>query len=416
LLRRFSGGLTRKPLPTHEEYLSERYFRPLDGVRAISIFLVLTWHVNSSLFAWLSGWEGPSIFFVISGFLITTLCLREESRDGSVSLKAFYVRRACRILPLYYVVFAFYILIDIGFNRQGQRGPLLHQLPWYFTYMNDFAPNVGNFGTPFRLSWTLGVEEKFYLLWPLLGFVILARRPRWRLAAAALLVAVTLIGYDPGTHYLYYSQIMVGCLLAILLHRQESYERLQRFLRFGWLTLASLVLAHVLMWDHPRVAQIVFGPATALALGSLVVARPSWGRPLLTRFMIYFGKRSYAVYLVNLICLSAVVAVAHHVTPGVAFNSDNQPARHGAWAASLVLLAAVLATSLLLSELLYRTVEGPMIARGRLWSKRISGHRPVAPPRLTPEVAVAEALEPEPGPEVVVATPAPPLKQAAPSS
>lgn len=410
MLRRFSGA--RAPLPTHEEYLGERYFRPLDGVRAISIFLVLTWHVNSSLWSWLSGWEGPSIFFVISGFLITTLCLREESRDGSVSLTAFYVRRACRILPLYYVVFAFYILVDIGFDRQGQRGPLLHVLPYYFTYMNDFAPNVANVSTPFRLSWTLGVEEKFYLLWPLLGFVLLARRPRWRLVAAALLVAVTLIGYDPGTHYLYYSQIMVGCLLAILLHRRESYEWLQKVLRFGWLTLASLVLAHVLMWDHAGIAQVVFGPATALALGSLVVARPSWGRPLVTRFMIYFGKRSYAVYLVNLICLSAVVEVAHHVTPSVAFNSDNQPARHGAWVASLVLLAAVMATSLLLSELLHRTVERPLIAKGRVWSKRISGHRPVAPPRLSPEVATAEALEPEP--EIVVTKPAPSLKQPAP--
>ena len=99
MLRPLMRGLKRKELPTHEEYLRERYFRPLDGVRAISILLVLTWHVNSSLWAWLSGWEGPSIFFVISGFLITTLCLREESRDGSVSLTAFYIRRACRILP-----------------------------------------------------------------------------------------------------------------------------------------------------------------------------------------------------------------------------------------------------------------------------------------------------------------------------
>jgi peptidoglycan/LPS O-acetylase OafA/YrhL len=411
LLRRI-GGRVRKPLPTHEEYLHERYFRPLDGVRAISILLVLTWHVNSSLWAWLSGWEGPSIFFVISGFLITTLCLREEDRDGSVSLKAFYIRRACRILPLYYVVFAFYILIDIGFDRQGQRGPLLHVLPYYFTYMNDFAPNVADFGTPFRLSWTLGVEEKFYLLWPLLGFVLLARRPRWRLVAAALLVAVTLVGYDPGTHYLYYSQIMVGCLLAILLHRRESYEWLQKILRFGWLTLGSLLLAHVLMWDHAGVAQIMFGPATALALGSLVVARPSWARPLATRAMIYVGKRSYAVYLVNLICLSACVEVAHHVTPSVVFNSDNQPARHGAWAASLVLLAAVIATSLLLSELLHRTIEGPMIARGRVWSKRITGRRPVAPPRLSEEAEGEEVREP--AHEVVVAKPAPSLKQPAP--
>jgi peptidoglycan/LPS O-acetylase OafA/YrhL len=396
---------------THEEYLGERYFRALDGVRAVSILLVLTWHVNSTLWSWLSGWEGPSVFFVISGFLITTLCLREEDRDGSVSLRAFYIRRACRILPLYYVVFAFYILIDIGLNRQGQRGPLLHVLPYYFSYMNDFAPNVDNFGTPFRLSWTLGVEEKFYLLWPLLGFVLLARRVRYRFVAASVLVLVTLIGYDPGTHYLFYSQIMVGCLLALCLHHRPTFECLQPILRYSWWTLAAVVVAHVLMYRHAGIAQVAFGPAIALALGSLVVARPSWGRALASRAMIYIGKRSYAVYLVNLICLSACVEVAHRIAPSVVFNSDNQPARSGDWAASLVLLVAVTATSLLLSELLHRTVERPLIARGRIWSTQITGRKPVAPPRLAPETeARPAAQEPE-----IAAVPGPSLKQPAPS-
>jgi peptidoglycan/LPS O-acetylase OafA/YrhL len=384
----FTSERRRQRLLTHEEYAEERYFRSLDGVRAISILLVLTWHVNSSLWSWLSGWEGPSIFFVISGFLITTLCLREEDRDRSVSMSAFYVRRACRILPLYFVVLAFYILIDIGFNRHGQRGALLHVLPYYLSYMNDFAPNVGHLGTPFRLSWTLGVEEKFYLLWPLLGFVLLARRPRLRLVAAALLVAVSFVGYDPGTHYLYYSQIMVGCLLAILLHYRATFGRLATVLQYSWLTLAAVVVTHVLMFDHPGVAQVLLGPAVALALGSLVVARPPWGRPLASRAMIYIGKRSYAVYLVNLICLAVCVEVVQRVKPSVAFNALDQPAEHGAWAVSILLLVAVTGLSLLLAELLFRTVERPLIARGRIWSERITGRKPVAPPRMTPETEI----------------------------
>jgi peptidoglycan/LPS O-acetylase OafA/YrhL len=397
----------RRPLLTYEEYAAERYFRPLDGVRAVSVLLVVTWHVNSSLWAWLSGWEGPSVFFVISGFLITTLCLREEARDGSVSMTAFYVRRACRILPLYCVVLGLYVLIDIGFNRQGQRGPLLHVVPYYLTFMNDFAPNVSNLGTPFRLSWTLGVEEKFYLLWPLLGFVLLAHRRRVRLAFAALLVLVSFAGHASGTHYLYYSQIMVGCLLAIVLDRPDWFERAVPVLRYAWLTLAAVVVSHVLMYDHSGVAQVLFGPAVALALGSLIVARPSWGRLLASRAMIYIGKRSYGVYLVNLICLSICVAIAHRVAPSAAFNSHDQPARHGAWATSIVLLVAVTVTSLAAAELLYRIVEGPLIARGRLWSQRITGRRPVAPPRLTPEteappIAVGGAIL---APGVVAAPP-----------
>jgi peptidoglycan/LPS O-acetylase OafA/YrhL len=336
----------------------ERYFRSLDGVRAVSILLVLTWHVNSSLWSWLSGWEGPSIFFVISGFLITTLCLREEERDRSVSMNAFYVRRACRILPLYFVVLAVYILLDIGFNRQGQRGQLLHVLPYYVTYMNDFAPGLAHLGTPFRLSWTLGVEEKFYLLWPLLGFVLLARRPLYRLGAAALLVAISFAGYDAGLHYLFYSQIMVGCLLAILLHHRATFDRLLTILQYSWLTLAAVVVVHVLMYDHPGVAPVLFGPAVALALGSLLVARPSWGRPLASRTMIYIGKRSYAVYLVNLICLSGLVEVAHRLKPSLAISVDDQRAAQG-WVLSVLVLVALTGTSLVVAELLHRTVETP---------------------------------------------------------
>jgi peptidoglycan/LPS O-acetylase OafA/YrhL len=137
--------------------------------------------------------------------------------------------------------------------------------------------------------------------------------------------------------------------------------------------------------------------------------------------MIYVGKRSYAVYLVNLICLSACVEVAHRIAPSVVFNSDNQPARHGAWTASILLLLAVTATSLLLSELLHWTIERPMIARGRIWSEQITGRKPVAPPRMTPETEArpvdAPAAEPDETRDdeaAVAATPPQSLKQPAP--
>jgi peptidoglycan/LPS O-acetylase OafA/YrhL len=381
------------PLVTHEEFRAERYFRSLDGVRAVSILLVLTWHTNRSLLAWLNGWEGPAVFFVISGFLITTLCLREEHRDGAVSVTAFYVRRACRILPLYFVVLAFYIVVEIGLNRQGERRALLDGLPYYLTYMNDFAPVVGDGGTPFRVSWTLGVEEKFYLLWPLLAFVLLLGRSRARVIAAALLVVATIPAQAVDGHYLPYGQIMVGCLLALCLHARQPFERLQTIAQRSWLVLASLVGVHVLMFGHGTAASVLFGPVVALAIAALVTTRPTWGRPLASRLMIYIGKRSYGVYLVNLICLSGCVAIAHRVAPSVAFNSENQPSADGAWLATVALFAALTVSSLIVAEVLYRTLESPMIARGRAWSKRITGKRPIAPPRLTPqhEVAAEEA-------------------------
>jgi peptidoglycan/LPS O-acetylase OafA/YrhL len=378
------GRSGKTPLVTHEEFLAERYFRSLDGVRAVSILLVLTWHTNQTLLAWLSGWEGPSVFFVISGFLITTLCLREERRDGALSVSAFYVRRACRILPLYFVVLAFYVVVDIGLNRQGERRALLDALPYYLSYMNDFAPAAADVATPFRISWTLGVEEKFYLLWPLLAFVLLVARSRARVVAAAVLVVATIPAQAVDGHYLPYGQIMVGCLLALCLHSKRAFERLQVGVRRSWLVLAALVGVHVLMYVEGDIASVLLGPAVALAIAALVTTRPRWSRPLGSRVMIYIGKRSYGVYLVNLICLSGCVAVAQKLAPSVAFDSRNQPAADGAWLTTVVLFAALVLTSLIVSECLFRALEAPMIARGRAWSKCITGRRPIAPPRLTP--------------------------------
>jgi peptidoglycan/LPS O-acetylase OafA/YrhL len=383
----------RAPVVGHEEFLAERYFRTLDGLRALSILLVLTWHTNRSLLAALSGWEGPSVFFVISGFLITTLCLREERRDGAVSLSAFYVRRACRILPLYFVVLAFYVVVDIGLNRQGERHALLHALPYYLSYMNDFVPAVGNLETPFRLSWTLGVEEKFYLVWPLLAFVLLVGRARVRLIAAGLLVLAALPGLDSTDHYLPYGQIMVGCLVALCLQERWGFERIQAVVRHSWFVLAALAGVHVLMYRHPTIASALLGPAVGLAIAALVTTRPAWGKPLASRFLIYVGKRSYGVYLVNLICLSICVSVAHEVAPSIAFNAENQPAAPNAWLTTIVLFATLTCSSLIAAEFLHRTVEAPMIARGRAWSRLITHTRPVAPPRFASErdVAVEEA-------------------------
>jgi peptidoglycan/LPS O-acetylase OafA/YrhL len=96
-----AGGAHRRTssFVSHEEYLNRRYFAPLDGLRAVSILLVMTAHTTDPLFHRLHGAVGVTIFFVISGYLITTLLLREEERHGHARIKAFYIRRAFRILP-----------------------------------------------------------------------------------------------------------------------------------------------------------------------------------------------------------------------------------------------------------------------------------------------------------------------------
>ena len=95
---------------TFSEYQNRRYVPALDAMRAISVFLVITVHVHLGNFKWLAGEQGVTIFFIMSGYLITFLSLREERERQSLNLAAFYIRRTFRIFPVYYltVVFMFF--------------------------------------------------------------------------------------------------------------------------------------------------------------------------------------------------------------------------------------------------------------------------------------------------------------------
>src|ERR1700758_3162269 len=102
-------------LPTHAQYLRTRYFGALDGLRCLSIVWVVGFHAklaNTQLFR--RGDYGVGLFFVISGFLITTLLLREKASRGEISLKNFYARRTLRIFPLYYAAVILYTALVVG--------------------------------------------------------------------------------------------------------------------------------------------------------------------------------------------------------------------------------------------------------------------------------------------------------------
>jgi peptidoglycan/LPS O-acetylase OafA/YrhL len=167
------------PADLHEAYLQRVYFPELDGLRAFCALLVITAHLYShkEWWAWLAGDRGVNVFFVLSGFLITTLALREEEREGRLSLAAFYVRRCCRLFPLYYLILGFYCLMLLGLGRGSadQCGALAQALPWNLVYCQEvpfFRLRVlDDRDLPFFQSWSLGIEEKFYLVWPLLAFV-----------------------------------------------------------------------------------------------------------------------------------------------------------------------------------------------------------------------------------------------------
>jgi peptidoglycan/LPS O-acetylase OafA/YrhL len=127
----------------HEEFLRTRIFPGLDGLRCLSIVLVVAYHVSGMHSGFLGrGYLGVALFFSISGFLITSLLLRERESHGHISLARFYGRRSLRIFPLYYAVLAAYVVLTLVFEKGAEeRADFFANLPAFLSYTSNwFVP------------------------------------------------------------------------------------------------------------------------------------------------------------------------------------------------------------------------------------------------------------------------------------
>jgi peptidoglycan/LPS O-acetylase OafA/YrhL len=373
--------------PSYQDYQRRRYLPELDGLRAISVLLVVSVHLHDfeAVWKWLAGWQGVTVFFVLSGYLITTLALREEEQRGALSLAAFYVRRSLRIFPLYYLTLAIYcgLIFALGMNPE-KRFLLSGALPYYLLYFQEipfFYGLAGETGAiqhaniPFYQSWSLGIEEKFYLVWPLVAFVLWRGRTLLRLRGAAIVTALfalvppffKLAGCESAAAVLFpYYPILAGCGLALLLNDPAWFDRLRFLGRRAWTltTLAVFVALHLvrpqLPGEAPTLAYLcdatyVFAVTTfltAILMGKGRVQRALRWEPLVT-----VGRLSYGVYLVHILCLN----IAQKVFPP---HTGNAAVSIGAY----VLTCAI---SIAVAWLLAAVVEKPCIEIGRRWSKRI---------------------------------------------
>src|SRR5687768_5068106 len=146
----------------------------LDGLRAVAVAGVVWHHSYSGLDAlpmMRHGFLGVDLFFVLSGFLITTLLLREQQRSGRISLRHFYMRRALRIFPLYYAVLIALTAYFAAAADSAQRARYFSELPYHAAYLSNWIDSE----TMLSITWSLSTEEQFYLLWPLL-LIALGRR------------------------------------------------------------------------------------------------------------------------------------------------------------------------------------------------------------------------------------------------
>lgn len=296
-------------------------FRPdLEGLRGVAILLVLAFHAGIPGFG--GGFVGVDVFFVLSGFLITGLLLREREVHGGVSLRAFYARRARRILPAAAVVLVITLIVAAFFVA-----PL--DLPRFASDAAASALSVGNirFATqsigyfsssespsPFLHYWSLGVEEQFYLVWPAL-LILATRWGRPAFAVSITLVLVFLASLvaavavtDISAPWAFYSlptrawQLALGGLLAAVPLLSGSRSRNLVLAGVGWLGLIAVVAAGSVLISpdtpYPGIAAILptVGSAALVASGT-VPGSP--GALLAVGPLRFLGRISFSLYLVH---------------------------------------------------------------------------------------------------------------------
>ncbi|MDX6475803.1 MAG: hypothetical protein QOH95_1314 [Gaiellaceae bacterium] len=354
----------------YDTWRATRFFPGLEGLRAVAALLVVFHHARTHrLWGVLEGWNGVTLFFVLSGFLITTLALREEDEHGSLRWRAFVVRRGFRILPVYFASLALYaaVMFSVGFGG-SHRAVFAHALPWYLSPFPE-VPFFTRTHIVFSLAWSLGIEEKFYLLWPLVAFVLLRKHARGRIGLALLLALAAqlpLAFTGGGRAVAPYSAILVGCTLAFALHHRRTFRVVARLGSTAGLgvALALLVSVHALthVFDVTAAGFRVDSPlyylpysfAAALVVASLALQARGTG-VFRSRALRFVGRVSYPLYLTHPIALGfAATAIAP-----------------GGTAVELAYLAVGLTLSLVLAWAIHRVVERPLIALGKRQASRI---------------------------------------------
>jgi peptidoglycan/LPS O-acetylase OafA/YrhL len=304
------------------------YQPALDGVRAMSVIAVILYHAG---FTWMhGGFFGVEVFFVVSGFLITSLLIEERDRDHHVDLLKFWQRRWRRLLPALFTMLVAVGVWAVFWGSAEQHAQLRRDYPWGIFYLANWGQifsKVAYFsGTPtlFRHLWSLAVEEQWYLLWPLV-FMVIARRAvddkrRGRTLVAvsvAIMVATALVHLSSPstdtTNFLYLSTftrctgLLLGAALAFLYRpwtvtRPTQGQAARTLDRVAILSVVVLVFAFVVGHVANGSTYLFLLPMVTIASAGLVatVVHP-WAtdarRVFGSRPMVEIGKRSYGLYL-----------------------------------------------------------------------------------------------------------------------
>jgi peptidoglycan/LPS O-acetylase OafA/YrhL len=363
----------------------------LDGLRAIAILLVLARHAGRAfqdgtqpilpIAGWdaaapfLNGWIGVDLFFVLSGFLITRHLLARYADPNGLALAPYLAKRALRIVPAYFAVL---LIVAAGLvpMYEFSQEALGLRVAYHMLFLQDYLP--ANIVVVF---WSLGVEEKFYLLAPLILAALLRwRRPQAQLAGAAAIVllgpalrlvsAFTHPGIDAYVPFFYtfrtpfhacIDALMIGVLIALLHQHREQLRWLCRpalarlvtwsaLALLGWLLLAAPLMAEIGLFDKVAQPFLIALGAGGVLYGVVFSGRPA---PILRGLsLLVMARLSYSLYLVHVPLIPGVISL---VDGPLGLGSAPHALR---FAAFLPLFAA---SALLAAACLHYLVEKPFL-------------------------------------------------------
>src|ERR1017187_9499115 len=362
----------------------------LDGVRGLAILLVLVWHYFASqviatdgsmsiycIRALLFTRSGVTLFFVLSGFLIGGILL--DHHHTANYFRIFYLRRICRILPLYFLVLASFVCFRATPLSAWPHFEWLsgHPFPMlsYATFTQNFLMGLrGDFGPHWLgVTWSLAIEEQFYLFVPLLIY-FLPRRALFNLLPVGILMAPVLRHWFPGFQSYVYAPwradaLLSGVYLALLVRSRSFIDGVKPR---PWILFALLIafLPGVLLVDAE---SWIVGLYVTFILIAFADTQPWLGQLLRTPTLVWFGQLSYGIYMFH----EAVSGLTHglllHTAPQLRTPAD----------VAVTLLA--LAITLSLAALSYRFFEGPILRFGHQFR-----YRPNPSPEPLPLQAAGE--------------------------
>lgn len=355
--------------------LNHRYIPGLDGIRALAVLAVIAYHFN---FRWASGgFLGVDIFFVLSGYLITSTILPMKGNQLTVSLRRFWIGRFRRLVPAAYVMIMTTFVWVMFFHKEllnTMRGDALSSLfyssNWWFIYHK--LSYFDSFGSPSPLKnlWSLAIEEQFYVIWPIvlmIGLALFKKQSKFSTIifigaiCSAILMAIL---YQPGSDpsRIYYGtdtrsfELLIGCWLAFvwpmkrLSTKKLSTKHVYELNSIGVITFSIFIVSILFVDEYQaflyRGGMFLFCLNAALLIACVCHPASFLGKLLAWKPLRWIGSRSYGIYL------------WHYpiIVLGTPVHEIGNPVY---WRVTIQLLLI-----LLLAELSYRFIEMPIRKKG----------------------------------------------------